>query len=126
MSMPLQFITAPRGFEPLVDFALHDVEGVTGLYALRATESETRVFVVDAGVHLPDYTPEISNEQGSALQLESSDNAIVLVVANPGNGGMTLNLMAPIVVNATTGRCAQVILEGQEWPLRAELAPRLG
>lgn len=29
--------------------------------------------------------------------------------------------MAPIVVNAATGMCAQVILEGQDWPLRAEL-----
>ncbi len=33
-----------------------------------------------------------------------------------------MNLMAPIVVNAKTGACAQVILEGQDWPLRAELS----
>jgi len=28
------------------------------------------------------------------------------------------------VVNADTGRCAQIILDGQDWPLRAELTPR--
>lgn len=122
MSMPLRFLTPPGGFEPLVDFALHDIEGATGLYALQSTDDDaTRVFVLDAGVHLPDYTPEISDEQSTELQLVTSDDAIVLVVANPRDGGMTLNLMAPIVVNASSGRCAQVILEGQDWPLRAEL-----
>ena len=49
---------------------------------------------------------------------------MVLVVTNPGETGTTVNLMAPIVVNADTGRCAQIILDGQDWPLRAELTPR--
>lgn len=125
MSMPLHFVTSPGGFEPLIDFALHDVDGATGLYALQSTEREnTRVFVLDAGVFLPEYTPEISDEQGAQLELVTSADAIVLVVANPSIGGTTVNLMAPIVVNATTGRCAQVILEGQDWPLRAELTPQ--
>ncbi|MDY7529975.1 MULTISPECIES: flagellar assembly protein FliW [unclassified Cryobacterium] len=34
-------------------------------------------------------------------------------MTNPREGGTTVNLMAPIVVNAATGRCAQIILEGQ-------------
>jgi flagellar assembly factor FliW len=32
--------------------------------------------------------------------------------------------MAPIVVNATTGVCLQVILDDQNWPLKAELSVR--
>ncbi|MCU1424765.1 MAG: Flagellar assembly factor FliW, partial [Microbacteriaceae bacterium] len=42
-------------------------------------------------------------------------------VANPSDEGTTMNLLAPVVVNATSGRSAQVILEGQDWPLRAQL-----
>jgi flagellar assembly factor FliW len=45
------------------------------------------------------------------------------VVINPGeNEATTVNLMAPIVLNRVTGGCAQIILEGQDWPLKADLA----
>jgi flagellar assembly factor FliW len=51
---------------------------------------------------------------------------MLLVVANPGgaDGGTTVNLLAPIVVNARTSVGAQLILEEQDLPLRAELAAR--
>ena len=35
-----------------------------------------------------------------------------------------LDMARAIVVNAKTGRCAQVILEDQDWPIRAELTAR--
>ncbi|MCU1443142.1 MAG: Flagellar assembly factor FliW [Cryobacterium sp.] len=123
MSAALTFVTPPPGFAPLTNFTLNAVEGAHGLYALVATASENvRLFVVDAGVHLPEYTPVITDEQAGSLDLVTSDEALVLVVANPGEAGTTVNLMAPIVVNSSTGASAQLILDGQDWPLRAELA----
>ncbi len=125
MSATLSFIAPPPGFAPLVDFVLDDVEGASGLYALRPIEDQgMRLFVLDAGIFLPDYTPEISDEQAASLDLVSGDDALVLVVANPGESGTTMNLMAPIVVNSLNGRCAQVILEDDKWPLRAQLTER--
>jgi flagellar assembly factor FliW len=122
LSVALNFIASPPGFAPIVDFVLEEIEGAVGLYALRSAGNDgTRLFVLDAGIFLPDYTPEISDEQAESLQLETADEAMVLVVANPGEGGTTMNLMAPIVVNAVTGRCAQFILDGEKWPIRAEL-----
>lgn len=32
-----------------------------------------------------------------------------------------MNLLAPVIVNQTTGAAAQVILEDQDYPLRAPL-----
>ena len=125
MSATLTFVTPPPGFAPLTDFSLDKIEGADGLYSLRATEAPgTRMFVVDAGVHLTDYQPVISTEQCTALALTVPEDAFVLVVVNPGEAGTTANLMAPIVVNATTGACAQVILDGQDWPLQATLGAR--
>lgn len=122
MSTALSFIAPPPGFEPLVDFALSEVAGAAGLYSLQSRAADgRRLFVLDAGVYLPDYNPEITDEQSTELDLVTSDDARVLVVANPGGDGMTVNLMAPIVVNIATNRCAQVILDGQDWPLRAQL-----
>lgn len=120
----VSFVAPPFGLEPLVDFSLERIEGAAGLYALRATSSEVRLFVLDAAVHLPDYSPVVSDEQTLALDLHEPSEALLLVVATPASTGMTVNLLAPIVINTRTGEGAQLILEGQDWPLRAELAPR--
>jgi flagellar assembly factor FliW len=108
-----------------VDFTLDDIEGAEGLYALRAkADTNRRLFVLDAAVHLPDYTPVLSDEQCKALDVSTPENVLLLVIVNPSETGTTVNLMAPIVVNATTGVCAQLILDDQDWPLRAELSAR--
>ena len=125
MTATLNFLSPPPGLAPLTDFQLREITGATGLFALQsAVDLHTRLFVLDASVYLPDYSPVISDEHARALDLASGDQAMVLVVTNPGETGTTVNLMAPIVVNADTGRCAQIILDGQDWPLRAELTPR--
>jgi flagellar assembly factor FliW len=124
LDSPLAFVTPPPGLEPLVDFVLQPIDGAAGLYGLQsAARPRTRLFVLDAAVYLPDYQPVISDVQVHALQLTSPDEALVLVVANPGEGGTSVNLMAPIVVNTRLGVCAQVILDDQDFPLRAALAP---
>ena len=125
MTATLSFLSPPPGLAPLTDFQLREITGATGLFALQsAVDEHTRLFVLDASVYLPDYAPVISDEHARALDLAGPDQAMVLVVTNPGETGTTVNLMAPIVVNADTGRCAQIILDGQDWPLRAELTPR--
>ena len=125
MSATLTFVTPPPGFAPLTNFTLEKIPGADGLYALRATDAPgTRMFVLDAGVHLTDYTPVLSTEHCMALDLTAPEDAFVLVVVNPGEGETTANLMAPIVVNAASGVCAQVILDGQDWPLRAAFGAR--
>ncbi len=56
---------------------------------------------------LSDYTPEVSDECCHAIDLHTADDAMVLVVANPGDTGTCMNLLAPIVVNVHTGACAR-------------------
>lgn len=125
MTATLTFVSPPPGLAPLTEFSLLEIPGASGLFTLQAaTDQRTRLFVLDARVYLPDYSPVITDDQAAALGLTDPDDALVLVVTNPGESGTTVNLMAPIVVNSVTGRSAQVILDGQDWPLRAELGAR--
>ena len=125
MTAALAFLTPPPGLAPHTEFVLNAIDGATGLYTLQAAEADsTRLFVLDAAVFLPAYTPYISTEQSASLDLSVPTDALLLVVANPGEAGTTVNLMAPIVVNAATGVAAQLILEGQDWPLQAPLELR--
>ena len=125
MTAALTFTTPPHGLAPHVDFLLSEIEGADGLYALQSrTDAAIRLFVLDASVYLPDYAPIISDDDCVKLDVHTPDDALVLVVANPSGDGTTMNLLAPIVVNAATGLSAQIILDGQDFPLRAELTAR--
>lgn len=122
MSAALVFATSPHGLAPHTEFALHEVEGADGLFALQAVGHDAiRLFVLDASVYLPDYAPVISDEDCARLDVHAASDALVLVVANPAHDGTTMNLLAPIVVNSSTGASAQIILDGQDFPLRAQL-----
>ena len=125
MTAALTFTTPPHGLAPHVDFLLSEIDGADGLYALQSrTDAAIRLFVLDVSVHLPDYAPIISDDDCVKLDVHTPDDALVLVVANPSGDGTTMNLLAPIVVNAATGLSAQIILDGQDFPLRAELTAR--
>jgi flagellar assembly factor FliW len=125
MSAALNFAIPPHGLAPHTDFELRHIDGADGLYALQSIDDVgIRLFVLDAAVYLPDYSPVISDEDCLALDVHEAEQALVLVVANPGKAGTTMNLLAPIVVNAATGASAQIILDGQDFPLRAELTAR--
>jgi flagellar assembly factor FliW len=122
MTALLHFVTPPPGFEPHTEFALDPVEGAEGLFTLDAIDDAAlRLFVLDPSLVMADYSPVISDEHVAELDLAAPADALLLVVAGRSAQGAQVNVLAPIVANATTGRAAQVILDGQDYPLRASL-----
>ena len=122
MSAALTFVEPPPGLAPHVEFTLAPVDGSDGLFTLRAADdSGLRLYLVDPQTVREEYAPTLTDEQTVALALESPDDALLLVVAHPSADGVSVNLLAPVVVNRSTGAAAQVILEGQDYPLRASL-----
>jgi len=123
VSAALSFVAPPPGLAPHVDFALAPVEGSDGLFTMRAVEDEAlRLYLVDPQTVLQEYAPTLTDEQTATLELESPDDALLLVVAHPSADGVSVNLLAPVVVNRGTGVALQVILDGQDYPLRAPLS----
>lgn len=120
-SLPLTFTAPMPGFEDLQDFTLRNVEGATGLYALEAGSTPVRLFLADAAVFAPSYAPPVPAASLEALGLDQREAPQVLIVLNHAPGSTTVNLMAPIVLNRFTGRCTQLVLDGRDYPLRAEL-----
>lgn len=117
----LTFVEPLPGLAPHTDFQLNPVDGAAGLFSLRPTEApEIRLFVVDASVYTPSYAPDIA-APCRRIGLSSPQEARVLLVATAGGASTTVNLMAPVLVNESTGASLQAILDGQGWPLRAPL-----
>ncbi|MHC6219493.1 flagellar assembly protein FliW [Arthrobacter sp. MMS24-S77] len=122
----LSFTAPMPGLEAAEGFALRGIDGAPGLYAMEAGSPRIRMFLADAAVYVPDYVPAIPHSTLEALGLGSNGLdqaglATVLVVVNPTPEKTTVNLAAPIVLNPETGRCTQIVLDGEDYSLRAEL-----
>lgn len=111
------WFTSPMpGLESSDRFVLRSVEGAPGLFALEASSgAAVRLFLADAADYVPGYDPIIPDDALLAGQTTA------LVVVNPNGPKPTVNLAAPIMLNPETGRCTQLILDGDGYPLRAEL-----
>lgn len=117
----IHFPASLPGLEPLKTFRLTAVEGSTGLYSLDSTElPEVRLFLLDPAVHLPEYSPRTQG-QLSLLGDPAAENVRVLVIVNTSDGAPHVNLLAPVVLDVLSAQGAQVILEGQDLPVRAAL-----
>jgi flagellar assembly factor FliW len=120
MTTALTFVESPPGLAPLLDFTLDDVEGARGLHTLRSSDAPgIRLFVLDVPVYLPWYEPVFDDENYESVGA-SAGGTDVMVVATISEGSPVVNLMAPMLVNRTTGAARQIIL-GDEWPLAARL-----
>ncbi len=93
------------------------------VFTLRSVDDpNVRLFALSPRAFFPGYDPEVSVEVRDALGADDAWSPLMLSVAHPGEGGATTaNLLAPIVVDPATGAAVQVVLDGDEWPLRAPL-----
>lgn len=117
----VEFVSALHGLGPHTSFTLDAIAGAAGLYALRASDADVRLFLLDVIAAEYDYTPRIP--AGVRAEIGAAEESVLrmFVVANPSDDGVHLNLRAPIVIHRETGRAAQVILEDAAYPIRARL-----
>jgi len=120
-STPVTFTAPMPGLENVHDFALRNIDSAPGLFALESASAPVRLFLADAAVFVPGYAPPLPGSALEALELGDGEAPQVLVVVNHSPAATTVNLMAPIVLNPATRRCTQLVLDGKEYPLRADL-----
>ncbi|MGG5259646.1 flagellar assembly protein FliW [Phycicoccus avicenniae] len=107
---------------PATEYEVQPV--AAGLFDLRPVDDEGTGFVTaDAGVFFPDYHPEIDDPTAERLGLTDAADAQVLLIVTVAEDvtRSTANLLAPVVLNTRTLDAAQVVLTGQDFPLRAPL-----
>lgn len=120
----LEFAVPPPGMLDLRHFTLTPLDEVGFLFALRSDDDPgVRLFLVPPGPYFPDYAPRLDAETLGTLGTDADVEPVFLAVVHPGQDGQppTANLLAPVVVNPSTGVALQVVLDSDEWPLRAPL-----
>lgn len=84
-----------------------------------------QLLVVEASRVTTGYEPRIPRADIQRLKLGlGAPPLLLLVVTLWDDGAVTANLAAPLVINPQTMQGAQLLLEGQPWPLRYVLGTR--
>lgn len=113
------------GFPQIQQWALVRLDDMGTVFDLHALDgSGTRFVTVPSFSFFPDYAPEINDEIATQLELTDAKDALVLLIVNIGADlpSSTANLAAPVIVNSTKLKGAQVVLDDTDLPIRAPLA----
>lgn len=124
-----QLFNFPHGIPGFPDektfvYVLHDAE--SPFFFLQSTiEANLTFLLVDPFAFLNDYEFVLDDEVAKDLDLSLENLPQVFLVANAKEklADMTVNLLAPIVINTVNRTGRQVILDKPEYSIRHKLFP---
>lgn len=97
-----------------------EVAGLTWLQSVSAPE--VAFAVVPPPLVVPDYKVDIRSGDLAALELEDERSALLYVILNRGeNGGLTVNLQGPLVINPARRLARQLVLTSSRFAVRYPL-----
>ncbi len=119
----IKFPNGIVGFPDLVDFTLiHDEEkGKDSIHWLQSIQEPAFAMpVMDPLIVRPDYNPEVDDELLKNIGTLVPEETLVLVTVTVPKDltKMSVNLRGPIIINAAEKKAAQVIVEGEEYPVK--------
>ena len=119
----INFPSGIIGFSELTEFALiHDEEkGIGAIHWLQSVQEPGFAMpVMDPLIVKPDYNPEVDDELLKQIgELDPEQVLILVTVTVPGDiTKMSVNLKGPIIINTAEKKACQVIVEGDEHPVK--------
>lgn len=114
------------GFEDKREFVLIQHKETPYRWLQSVEDGPLAFLVVDPGLFLADYAPEVPTSLADELGLTEESPRLVYTIVTIPQGKpqeMTLNLAGPILVNAESGQAKQVVLDTEEYPLKHRVFP---
>lgn len=109
------------GLPGRTEYTLQALDDIGVLFAIRSDLNDgpqVRLFLVSPHMFFPTYSPRLPQ---NVLDTTASEERVLFVVVRPADHDgqvPTANLLAPLVVDAASGRAVQVVLD-EDLPLRA-------
>lgn len=117
----IEFPQGLPGFEELHNFIILEVVQTKPIYWLQSTDNKFIALPVILTFEiLDDYYIDIRDNELEELFVESQNDLLIMnVVVIPDQiEKMTVNLAAPIVINAVRGTGKQIIVDAKTMPIR--------
>ncbi|MEY4690816.1 MAG: hypothetical protein RIT19_1141 [Verrucomicrobiota bacterium] len=108
------------GFEPIKTYSLIAKPDQEPFLWMSVPDGEDLAFlVVPPSFILPDYAPDLSDDDADFLEIRHPDDALVLNIVTLRSGGAaTVNLKGPIVINRHTMIGKQVVLSRSDYAIQ--------
>lgn len=123
-------ITMPNGIigfsEHKKYILVHREEDALFLWLHSVDDPELAFVVTDPRHFISDYQMQLTDDEREFLQLkdESEIGLLVLVTIPEGDpGGITANMLAPVIYHMPSSRAWQVVLEDVDYDIRYPLIP---
>jgi len=116
------------GFPALRRFLVVSVDEEQGYIWLQSLDDlSIAIPICDPWSIFDDYEAPLPLYAKQSLDLQSPETFCVMcvLVARPGSGETTINLLAPIIINLQTRIGRQITLENQRYSVRTPIARRL-
>ena len=120
----IQFANGVVGFPELKDFALiYDEEKWTDSdvrWMQSIQEPNFAIPVIDPLSIKPDYNPVVEDELLNPVgEINPAELLVLVTITVPTDiTQMSINLRAPIIINAAAKKACQMIVEGEEYPVK--------
>ncbi len=116
------------GFEGVRRYSLASKGGETPFCLLSGIDKGPTFIVINPFLVCPDYSPVLPEREARFLGIDDPSRAILFVIVTIRRDPLdvTVNLRAPVVINADLNTAAQVVLEDSELPLRHSIMPKKG
>lgn len=108
------------GFERIKTYSLVTKPDQEPFRWLAVLEGEDLAFLmVPPNFVLPDYAPDLSDEDADFLEIRNPNDALVLnIVTLKSDGSATVNLKGPVVINRHTMIGKQVVLSQSDYAIK--------
>ena len=122
----LNFASGLPGFPDVRRFVLLRLGDETSPFSVLHSlddDVDLEFVVTHPALFFPDYEPEIDDDTATRLELQSADDALLLVIVTVADpvAASTANLLGPIVVNRHTRAAAQAVLGNPGYATREAL-----
>lgn len=110
--------------EELKQFQLLAVEQNSPFYLLQSTSDKEICFIlINPFPVFKDYEFELPEEDKTKLEIKEPKDITIFCIVNAAQGlkNATVNLLAPVVINITTGSARQVVLNDNRYNIRHPL-----
>lgn len=122
----IRFPEGIPGFNEIREWELVALSGFEPFHWLCATEKkDLKLMVVEPHLVVVGYTPALSRADQHRLGLSAESPPLMLTIVTLwDDSSVTVNLKAPLVINVRSMQGAQLVLDGQDWPMRHLLGNR--
>ena len=124
----ITFAEGIPGFPDLRRFVLVNFAENSAFQMLECLDDEDVAMVVGSPwLFFPDYQPELSDVDQQGLDLDDAADAVVFCPVTIGeDGGLTMNLLGPFVVNGSTRQGRQIVLVHDAYSVRTPIPVTVG